>query len=206
MTMSALKSIRRKGRNPRMNRATRTRPWSIPKRRPLLASLAAVSVGVVAFVSAYFEPQLLLINRTVHEAPPTLGSVFNAKGPTHVPTPLTVSAPRTLSMGQFRSYEHSSHGTALVLELVDGELFVRFENFATSDGPDLRVYLSTTPASGRGDNFAHDFAELGHLKGNVGDQNYFIPPSVRLRRYASVVVWCKRFDVAFAAAPLSFQS
>ena len=47
------------------------------------------------------------------------------------------------------------------------------------------------------------FVELGELKGNIGDQNYDLPASVDLARYRAVTVWCKRFSVNFATAPLT---
>ena len=83
-----------------------------------------------------------------------------------------------------------------------GRRYVRFEDFETSNGPALKVYLSAAPASGPGDGFDDRFVDLGDLKGNIGSQNYTIPAGVRLDRYRSVVVWCKRFSVPFAAAPL----
>jgi hypothetical protein len=46
------------------------------------------------------------------------------------------------------------------------------------------------------------FVELGPLKGNIGDQNYELPASVDLERYRAVTIWCKRFSVNFATAPL----
>ena len=79
---------------------------------------------------------------------------------------------------------------------------MRFEGFRTSNGPLLRVYLSAARADGRGGAFDERFVDLGGLKGNVGDQNYLVPRRVRLRLYRSVVVWCKRFGVPFAAAPV----
>jgi hypothetical protein len=65
------------------------------------------------------------------------------------------------------------------------------------------VYLTTNPASGREDAFDDDAVDLGRLKGNVGNQNYEIPPGVDLERYTTVVIWCDRFDAAFGAADLS---
>ena len=185
--------------------------WSIAIRHPLRVLLAAVCVAIAVFVFAYFEPQLLLINKSVYEAPPTVPlAPGNADGRAPVTgsalTKASVSERRILSIGRFRSYEHSSHGVAVVLQLVDGERFVRLEQFATSNGPDLHVLLSTTAASGPGGSFPDRYVDLGHLKGNIGDQNYFVPSNIRLWRYASVVVWCNRFDVAFAAAPLSVGS
>jgi hypothetical protein len=160
-----------------------------------------VVVGATIFVLVYFEPQKLFINETVHEAAPTERAVPGPAVAGTQPTPPS-RPPVVLSTGEFRSYEHSSQGVAVVIQLDDGERVVRFENLHTSNGPDLRVYLSTTPNAGPEDDFAKNYVELGHLKGNIGDQNYSIPAGTALERYGSVVVWCKRFSVAFAAAPV----
>lgn len=64
------------------------------------------------------------------------------------------------------------------------------------------MYLSATPAGGQRDTFDDNFISLGRLKGNQGNQNYEIPVGVDLRRYQSVVIWCRRFTYAFGAAPL----
>ena len=47
------------------------------------------------------------------------------------------------------------------------------------------------------------FVELGALKGNEGDQNYDIPANVDLEKYRAVTIWCHRFNVNFATAPLA---
>ena len=44
---------------------------------------------------------------------------------------------------------------------------------------------------------------LGRLKANQGNQNYEVGAGVRLGRYRSVVVWCRRFTYAFGAADLA---
>jgi len=49
------------------------------------------------------------------------------------------------------------------------------------------------------------FIDLCSLKGNKGDQNYPIPARVDLSRYQSVTIWCVRFGVNFATAPLMAQ-
>lgn len=46
------------------------------------------------------------------------------------------------------------------------------------------------------------FVDLGELQGNLGDQNYLVPADVEPLAYASVVIWCERFDSAFGAADL----
>lgn len=162
------------------------------RHRRLLGALAALASGLTAFVLLYFEPQKLFIDDVVHEPPPVLPAPASGVAP----------AARTLSIGAFRSYEHASAGRARVLAVPDGRRYVRFEAFRTSNGPALKVYLSAAPASGPGDAFDDRYLDLGDLKGNIGEQNYSIPRNAHLSRYRSVVVWCARFHVPFAAAPL----
>jgi hypothetical protein len=109
----------------------------------------------------------------------------------------------SLASGQFEGRSHPAEGQADII--TDGDrTFLRFEDdFATDNGPDLNVYLSTAPIGADAEAFDDDFVDLGDLKGNVGSQNYEIDPSVDLSQYQTVVVWCVRFSVAFGAAPLS---
>jgi hypothetical protein len=154
------------------------------RHRRFLAAAAVTAAGVAIFVLVYFEPQKLFIDDRVAEALPA------------------ATTARTLSSGSFRSYEHATTGRARVIATAGGRRYVRFEEFETSNGPALKVYLSAASASGPGDRFDDRFVDLGELKGNVGSQNYAIPANVRLDAYRSVVVWCKRFSVPFAAAAL----
>jgi hypothetical protein len=177
---------------------------AVASHRALAGLGALVVVGVIVFVLAYFEPQKLVIDDRVAEPVPSLesgegpgaGSAGDAGGKGREP------AIETLSSGDFQSYEHSTTGRARVIRLTAGSRFLRFQRFETSNGPDLRVYLSAAQARGPGEVFDDDYVELGELKGNIGDQNYPIPANVELRRFPSAVVWCKRFSVAFGAAPV----
>ncbi|MBA3289076.1 MAG: DM13 domain-containing protein [Acidimicrobiia bacterium] len=89
--------------------------------------------------------------------------------------------------------------------LVDpaGTQYVRLQDLDTSNGPDLFVYLSTNPPDGPEGQFDDDYVNLGRLEGNLGSSNYVIPPGTDLTRYASVVIWCDRFNSAFGAASLT---
>jgi hypothetical protein len=165
-------------------------------------ALALTGIGLAVFVLAYFEPQKLFIDDRVDEALPTAPAA-----PAPPATPAAAAAPpkpalQVLSNAGFRSYEHETSGRAKVIELASGRRYVRFERFETSNGPDVKVYLSAAPASGPGDTFDDRYVSLGELKGNIGNQNYAIPAGVDLSRYRSAVIWCKRFHVPFAAAPL----
>lgn len=170
---------------------------------PVLALVAAaLTAGVAAFVLLYFEPQKLFIDDKVNEAlPAAAGETQPDEGGASPQT----RRPKTLTSGDFRSLEHGTSGRALLLE-IGGKRYLRFEDFETSNGPDLRVYLSQAPSESDGGAFDDDFVELGELKGNIGNQNYDIPESVDLSRFRSAVVWCKRFGVGFAVAPVEVQS
>ena len=85
-------------------------------------------------------------------------------------------------------------GEALVLNDGSAQRFLRFENFSSDNGPDLKVVL-------RAEN--GDLVNLGPLQGNIGDQNYEIPEDVDLDVFSFVEIYCERFSVLFGGAQLS---
>jgi hypothetical protein len=150
------------------------------RRWMLAGAVIAIAVAVVGIV--WFQPQKLFIDVKVSETAP----------PTTAPVATSSATPEPSLQGTFTSGEHDTKGTATAR---DGTL--RFEGFSTSNGPDVRVYLST------GMPFGKDFIDLGALKGNIGDQNYVIPSGTDLAKYRYAVVWCRRFTVSFGHAELS---
>jgi hypothetical protein len=117
------------------------------------------------------------------------------------------AAPRTLASGAFHGVAHETKGTASVVELPGGKRILRLANFETSNGPDVRVLLATAADAMDDDAVkAGKTLELGKLKGNVGDQNYDVPAGTDLAQYKSVVIWCNRFGVNFATAPLATET
>lgn len=170
-------------------------------RHVAIAGLIVVVLGIFGFL--WFRPDKLFVDTTVNEALPTApapGASASPAGSTGAPAAQTV----VLSAGSFRDLEHDTNGTAKIVQLADGSRVVRLEDFRTSSGPDVVVILSSTPAAedswGAYDDGA--FVNLGALKGNVGDQNYKIGAEVDLSKYRSVVIWCRRFNVAFGSAPI----
>ncbi len=90
---------------------------------------------------------------------------------------------------------HNAEGQAKVINLSDGSNFLRLEDFRSTNGPDLYVYLSTDKGNS-------DFVNLGRLKGNIGDQNYKIPEGTDLSKYDTALIWCQAFSVLFGSAEL----
>lgn len=166
-------------------------------RSPFTWAVVAVLVAAACAGLALFQPWRLFTNTTVDEAVPVLRSTGSG-----VPD----VQPRVLARGDFVSHEHGTTGTVVVIAQPDGSRVLRLENLATSDGPDLHVWLTDAPVlPGRDGWFVFDdgaHTDLGALKGNRGNQNYDVPAEADLAALTSVALWCDRFDVSFGAAEL----
>lgn len=192
---------------------SRRRWW----RRPaVVLPIAAVGVVAAVVVLVVFQPWKLFVDDVVDEALP--GAVASAPAsvapssepasPSEpaAPSPTAAAAPVELARGTFVTHEHETTGSVRLLDLPDGTRVLRIEGLDTSNGPDLRVWLSDQPVlEGRDGWFVFDdgaYLELGRLKGNVGNQNYVVPPGTDLESLTSVSIWCARFAVSFGAAAL----
>jgi hypothetical protein len=111
------------------------------------------------------------------------------------------SGPVLLGASQFVGLAgHEGTGDAGIFQNLDGSLVLRFENFDIENGPDLEVYL--VPGADQ-TSLPEGSIHLGELKGNVGDQNYELPPGTELEPGAyTVLVWCEAFSVEFVGATI----
>ena len=110
---------------------------------------------------------------------------------------------QVLASGNFHAVAHKGVGQATIYQL-GGKRVLRFTNFETSNGPDVHVYLIATKDASDSETVKQaGFVEVGALKGNVGDQNYEISSDLDLNKYRAITIWCKRFAVNFATAPLT---
>ena len=110
---------------------------------------------------------------------------------------------KVLAKGEFHNADKSGKGTATVYQLADGKRVLRLSNFETDNGPDLHVRLiAADDAKDTASVAKADYVEVAKLKGNKGAQNYELPEKVDLGKYRVVSIWCNRFSVNFAAAPL----
>jgi Electron transfer DM13 len=177
----------------------------LARRHPVISAAAAfIGVGLVIFGLVWFQPQKLFLNKTVNE--PVPGVIQTAPAGETSRNPAAGRSPppgmQALRSGSFRSLEHATTGKAIVLRRPGGSLLLRLERLSTSNGPDLRVYLSHVPASRDLHAYRTGFVDLGALKGNRGSQNYAIPADADLSAFKSAVIWCRRFAVGFGVAPL----
>lgn len=179
----------------------------------------AVVVAVVAFL--LFRPDTLFTevrsDESLADAFPvtTAGEPSGGGSTTSLvdPTSTTVADPTTsvtepsadeepveTSTGQFVGIDHSAEGTATVYEQ-DGRYVLRFEDDTNiQNGPDLYVWL--LPSTSYEGGSPSEYIDLGLLKGTVGGQNYELPVEFDPEVHRTVLVWCLRFAVPFAASPL----
>ncbi len=175
-------------------------------RRKLLFAALALGVAVVGW--ALFRPELLFVNQRVNEEL-VPSEATSARATSEATTSRLAPAepgagPLAVSRGSFHSVAHETRGTATVYELEAGRHVVRLTNFATSNGPDVHVYL--VPVADAKDDATvtrAGFVDLGSLKGNVGDQNYDLPAGFDHTKPMAVTIWCKRFGVNFGTAPIA---
>ena len=177
--------------------------------KPILATAVVVGVVVAGVGLWAFQPWKLFTSSEVDEPLPSVAvDKVTTTGPAATPAPGETPTPAepeivALGQGEFEDAEHDTSGIALVLQLADGSRFLRLENLASSDGPDLHVWMTDQPSGGEWGSYDDgDYLRLGELKATHGNQNYEIPDDVDLAGFTSVVIWCDRFNVAFGTAPV----
>ena len=75
----------------------------------------------------------------------------------------------------------------------NGKKVLLLNNFSSSNGPDLKVYLSTTTG-------AASFVNLGKLKSTRGKQTYAIPDGTDIEQFKFALIWCQQFSALFGKA------
>jgi len=151
-------------------------------------------IGAVVLAAAWyaFRPELLFINKTVNEEFPRGAAMASIE-----------RGPMAVTQGNFKGLAHETKGLASIYQLAGGKRTLRLTDFETSNGPDVHIYLTAAEIEKGNDAIKQaGFIDLGSMKGNRGDQNYEIPADVDLNKYKNVTIWCARFGVNFATAPL----
>jgi len=186
---------------------------------PYMNKLVALPIIAAIAVIAVYYTSPLFVNATVNEPTPTATEIME-KGQAMMDKEKTMMEKETMMKeekehmmenqepaitfnGNFVGAGdgiHNAEGMAKILAVNDGQTehrILRLENFRSTNGPDLYVYLSKDARS-----ISDGYIELGRLKGNIGNQNYHIPNDADLGEYNHVLIWCKQFSVLFGSADL----
>ena len=94
---------------------------------------------------------------------------------------------------------HTGSGDVLLVIGPDGDVILRFQDYAVRNGPDLHVYLTPDPG---GDVHVDGAISLGPVKATQGSVNYEVPSDVDPDSFRAAVIYCVPFRVVFATALL----
>jgi len=107
---------------------------------------------------------------------------------------VSVSSSLKLS-GNFIGYGSEKVSGKANIFLDNNKYTLKLENFSTTNGPDLKVYLSKASSP-------VDFISLGNLKSTNGNQVYEITGSPDFSKYRYVLIHCERYNHLFGSAEL----
>lgn len=121
-----------------------------------------------------------------------------------------MNAPVPVAAGRFETLDaiRWGQGRVTVYQSIDGLFLLRFEDFRTLNGPDLRVALSAaetpTTIEAMTVNETEPFA-VSSLLTSFGNQNYELPEGFNLSPYRSVIIYSAALDMVYTYAPLSIR-
>ncbi len=105
------------------------------------------------------------------------------------------TTPIIIDSGHFSNGPYGSvSGTAKIFK-TGTKYELALENFSSSNGPDLKVYLSKEKQP-------VNFVSLGDLKSTAGNQLYTIPVSVNVYDYKFALIHCEKYNHLFGFTQL----
>ena len=171
--------------------------------------LSSAGIRAAAIMSALFIVGIgwylgspLFTRTTLNEPLPTAGASAPGISPAATigatATPASTPTTSISHRGQLQYLDtlHNGRGTVFFGVIssccpVSDRYFLRFDDVAITNAPDVHVYLS----SERGGNWSTTTTKyLGPLKATNGSFNYDVAPG-DAGAYASVIVWCRAFSV-----------
>ncbi len=99
------------------------------------------------------------------------------------------------SDGTFIGYGSEKVSGQAKIYVADNKYMLKLENFSSSNGPDLKVYLSKASSP-------LDYISLGDLKSTNGNQVYEISGTPDFTKYGFVLIHCEKFNHLYGSAEL----
>jgi len=153
-----------------------------------------VAIVVTLAGIAWYALSPLFMNKHVNDALPIVEMSEQEEtevSPIAANREPSISAPITV----IPTTAHPASGQVRIVQ--NGErAVIRYENYKTINGPDVRVYLAD-------DLKATNFVDLGPIKGTEGNINYEVPAGVDVSKYRYVLTWCEDFAVLFNSADIA---
>lgn len=100
-----------------------------------------------------------------------------------------------IDSGYFSNGPHGSVTGKAKIYKTGSKYELALENFSSSNGPDLKVYLSKEKQP-------VNFINLGSLKSTAGNQLYAVPATVNVNDYKYALIHCQQYNHLFGFAEL----
>jgi hypothetical protein len=97
--------------------------------------------------------------------------------------------------GNFMNGPYGSVSGLAKVVVTEGKYQLLLDDFMTTNGPDLKVYLSKQEQP-------VNFIKLGDLKSTAGKQVYDIPSNTDFAEYKYALIHCEQFNHLFGSAEL----
>lgn len=181
----------------RYNRLLHIMSAGIQKNHIVIALVVCVVIAIAWYVlSPLFQNKV--VNDVLPESTPQENPSQKMPQSIAVGEPSPNGEIRPLISASFPIVDTPAHPASGTVRIVQGadETIVRYENYKTINGPDLKVYLAK-------DLEAKEYVDLGPLKGTEGNINYSVPKNVDVSEYRYVLTWCEDFSVLFNSAEIS---
>lgn len=161
-----------------------------------MKNIVFIIVGFIVLGGAWYGLSPLFMNKTVNDALPGTDKEIVEESDRKESLEVMSSTPEISAPVPI--VDTAAHPASGVVRIVKSgnETTIRYENYKTINGPDVRVYLAN-------DLKAKDFVDLGPIKGTEGNINYSVPNGVDINQYRYVLTWCEDFSVLFNSADLS---
>jgi hypothetical protein len=171
---------------------------------PVRLGGALVALAALSIIGWYLGSPLFVrtfTNEALPTGAPPLATTATGQPSGATTAPTAAAGPRVLAMGELGYVDAIHNGKGSVrLVAVGGQRFVRFEDVAITNAPDIHVYLSRE-TGGKWSEATSLY--LGPLKATNGSFNYDVPATAEVASYKSVVVWCRAFSVLITWADLN---
>ena len=97
--------------------------------------------------------------------------------------------------GSFIGYGSEKVSGVAKIYTMNDKFMLQLENFSTTNGPDLKVYLSKAASPSA-------FISLGALQSTNGNQVYEIPGKPDFTQHRFVLIHCERYNHLYGSAEL----
>lgn len=124
-----------------------------------------------------------------------LGCVKENTPTTPVNNPVDTSTAVSLFSGTFNNGPYGVVSGKARIYLQDNGSILTLENFNSSNGPDLHVYISKEEQP-------VNYIDLGRLQSVTGNQQYPLTGTINFSEYKFALIHCQRYNHLFGSAEL----